>query len=142
MNEGLIIHPLSTAMTIDCYVDSDFAGLWKIDNPQDSQSAQSRTGYLVELGGSPLLWASKMQTEVASSTCEAEYIALSTAMRALLPVRHIYEVVCVSLNLDRNPNSVISTVFEDNCAAKILATTDPPRLTPQSRHIAVKYHWF
>jgi hypothetical protein len=38
--------------------------------------------------------------------------------------------------------STISTVFEDNRAAETLATKTPPRLTPRSKHIAVKYHWF
>ena len=38
--------------------------------------------------------------------------------------------------------STISTVFEDNRAAQILATVDPPRMTPRSKHMAVKYHWF
>ena len=38
--------------------------------------------------------------------------------------------------------STISTVFEDNMPALILATTDPPRMTPRSKHMGVKYHWF
>ena len=38
--------------------------------------------------------------------------------------------------------STISTVFEDNRAAKLLATTDPPRLTPRSKSLAIRYHWF
>ena len=37
---------------------------------------------------------------------------------------------------------LLSTVFEDNRAAKILATTDPPCLTPRSKSFAVKCHWF
>ena len=36
-------------------------------------------------GGCPILWASKLQTEVALSTMEAEYIALSQAMHEILP---------------------------------------------------------
>ena len=38
--------------------------------------------------------------------------------------------------------STLSTVFEDNRAAKILAETDPPRLTPRSKSLAIKCHWF
>jgi hypothetical protein len=34
----------------------------------------------------PMHWASKMQTEIALSTTEAEYIALSQAMREVLPI--------------------------------------------------------
>lgn len=38
--------------------------------------------------------------------------------------------------------STMSTVFEDNRAAEILATTDPPRMTPRSKSLGIKYHWF
>jgi hypothetical protein len=31
-------------------------------------------------------WASKMQTEIALSSTEAEYIALSQAMREVIPI--------------------------------------------------------
>ena len=48
---------------------------------------------------------------------------------------------CLMLRVNRT--SHICTVFEDNQAALILASaTDPPRLTPRSKSIAVKYHWF
>jgi hypothetical protein len=33
-------------------------------------------------------------------------------------------------------------VWEDNEAALTLATADPPHMTPCSKHIVVKYHWF
>ncbi len=37
------------------------------------------------------------------------------------------------------PAMVHSTIFEDNNGALILATQ--PKLTPRTKHIAVKYHW-
>ena len=94
------------------------------------------------MGNSPVIWASKLQTEVALSTMEAEYIALSTAMRALLPMRRLHSSIAKAFNLPLDPKSQVSTVWEDNQAAQTLATIDPPRLTPRSKHIAVKYHWF
>ena len=36
--------------------------------------------------GCPVIWVSKMQTEIALSTTEAEYIALSQAMRDVIPL--------------------------------------------------------
>ena len=36
-------------------------------------------------------WSSKMQTEIAFSTTEAEYIALSQAMREVLPIIWLME---------------------------------------------------
>jgi hypothetical protein len=94
------------------------------------------------LGNSPVLWASKMLTEIALSTMESEYIALSTALRSLLPLKILFETMTQALHLPLDDKTTISTIFEDNRAAQILATTNPPRLTPRSKHIAVKYHWF
>ena len=85
---GLLLKPTNT-QRVDCYVDADFAGLFAVENNQDPISVKSRTGYVVLYKGSPLLWVSKMQTQVALSTMEAEYVALSQAMRDLIPIREI-----------------------------------------------------
>ena len=86
---------------------------------------------------------SKLQTENATLTCEvAEYIALSTGMRSLLPLRWILEEVTAILDLPSEKSSWISTVWEDNDAALLLATTDPPKVSSRTKHFNVKYHWF
>jgi hypothetical protein len=36
----------------------------------------------------------------------------------------------------------MSQVFEDNHTYFVLASTDPPRMTPHSKSIAIKYNWF
>jgi hypothetical protein len=94
------------------------------------------------LGGTPLLWSSKLQTEIALSTCEAEYIALSTVMRELLPLRLLVKEVVESLQIERSELVKVSTVWEDNNACISVATLPYPNMTPRSKHIAVKYHWF
>jgi hypothetical protein len=76
---------------------------------------------------------------------EAEYIALSAGMRVLLHLRRIHEDVCTRFTdcaIPYNPKSNVSQVFEDNHACFVLATTDPPQMTPRSKLIAIKYHWF
>ncbi len=40
-----------------------------------------------------MLWASKMQTEIALSSTEAEYIALSQSMREVQPLMVLIEEV-------------------------------------------------
>ena len=83
------------------------------------------------------------QQLIALSSAESEYIALSTGMRSLIHMRALLQEVCSKFNLSYGDRiSTISTVFEDNRACKLLATTDPPRLTPRSKHIAIRYHWF
>jgi Reverse transcriptase (RNA-dependent DNA polymerase) len=86
--EGLIMDPTGD-LAIDCYADADFAGLWKQENDQDPLCVKSRTGFLITIGGCPLTWTSKLQSEIALSTMEAEYIALSQSMRELLPIREL-----------------------------------------------------
>ncbi len=69
-------------------MDADFAGLWKVENESDAVCIMSGAGYVLLLGGCPLTWASRLQTEIPLSTVKAENaVALSTAMRDLLPGR-------------------------------------------------------
>jgi hypothetical protein len=140
-DEGMRIRPTGKN-TIDCYVDSDFAGLTGKEDPQDPTSTRSRTGYVICLGDNPIFWQSKLQTITALHTMEAEYIAASAAMKSLLFLRRVHEEICTKFDLPYDSKSNISTIFEDNQAALILATTDPPRLTPRAKSIAVQYHWF
>ena len=67
---------------------------------------------------------------------------LRAAMKALVYLRRTHIEICTKFGLPFDPVSNVSTIFEDNRAALLLATTDPPRLTPRSKSIAVKYHWF
>jgi hypothetical protein len=141
-DKGMIILP-TTDLTLDCYADADFAGLFSSSDPNDPKCVKSRTGFVIILAGIPVAWVSRLQTETALSTMEAEYISLSQALRMLLPLRIILDEVTSSLNLKKDPHSAIkSTIFEDNQACLSLATSDPPKMTPRSKSIAVKYHWF
>ena len=78
-------------MQVDCYVDTDFTGLWNVENDQDPISVKFCTGFLILFMGCSLTWASKLQTQIVLSTMEAEYIALSTAMRELISIREIIQ---------------------------------------------------
>ncbi|MGH3053548.1 MAG: Ty1/Copia family ribonuclease HI, partial [Gaiellaceae bacterium] len=137
--KGIIFEPTGD-YTLDCYVDADFAGLWKCEDPQDPVSVRSRTGYTLTFGGCPLLWVSKLQTEIALSTTEAEYIALSQSMRDLLPTKQVIIEVLTSLGIHLERATTHSTVFEDNNGALSLAHT--LGMTPRTKHIGVKYHFF
>jgi len=139
--KGLIIKPTQD-LTLELFADADFAGLWNHEDPLDPVSVRSRTGYIITLGGAPLLWGSRLQTETALSTMMAEYIALSNSMRELLPVMRLVDEVTVSLKVTRNEKTSVAIVWEDNEGCLILAKMKPPQLTPRSKHYAVKYHWF
>jgi len=91
--------------------------------------------------GTPLLWVSNLQTEVALSTVEAEYIALSQSMRDLLPTQQLLQELQQIFQTPKSKSpTATSTIFEDNAGALQLARC--PKMRPRTKHIAVKYHHF
>jgi hypothetical protein len=71
----------------------------------------------------------------------AEYVALSSAMREMLPLKRLVESIAKVVTQDANV--VVTThsdVFEDNNGALTVATL--PKITPQSKFFAVKLHFF
>lgn len=140
-NRGLIINP-TVDLKLECFCDADFAGLWGAEDEQDPICVRSRTGYVITIGGAPVLWTSKLQTEIAVSTMHAEYIALSQSMRDLLPTKGLLLEVANALNVEHDNVAQVSKVWEDNNGALKLANTELPIATPSSKFFAIKYHWF
>ena len=138
----MIIDPKGP-LSLDSWVDADHVGNHNANENDDPSTVRSRTGFVVTLGTVPVLWKSNVQTEIALSTVESECIALSTGMRKLIQLRALLFEFDEHFKLKSSDKiSTISTVFEDNRACRILATTDPPRMTPRSKSLAIKCHWF
>ena len=97
-------------LKVECFVDADFAGLYSAENPEDPISVKSRTGYLIKFSGCPLLWVSKLQTEVALSTLHSEYVALSQSLRDLLPTKALLKESIAKVGLPED-----SLKFETKC---------------------------
>jgi hypothetical protein len=85
-DKGMILRP-NGEHRLTTHVDADLCGLFSRETAHLREASVSRTGYIIEYAGCPIIWLSKLQTEIALSTCEAEYIALSMSMRSLLPLR-------------------------------------------------------
>ena len=132
--QGLQFVPDSDSLRLDCYVDADFAGLFGVEEPLDPICSKSRTGYVILLGQCPVVWVSKLQHETALSTAESEYIALSSAMRDLIPLRRLVKTIAASLGTPDLATRMRSTVFEDNNAC--LSQARAPRYTPRTKHYA------
>jgi hypothetical protein len=130
-------------INIDCYPDADFAGLWTRDNKQDPHCVCSQTGYAICLANFPVLWKSKMQTEIALSTMEAECVALSTSCCDLFLLIDITNELCTALQVEmQTVTQMHIKIHEDNIGALTLGKLKPQRMTPRSKHYAIKYHWF
>ncbi|CAM9744291.1 unnamed protein product, partial [Heterosigma akashiwo] len=68
-------------LVLRAYTDADFC--------QDRVKGKSVTGYVIMLGDSPIVWASRLQTVVTTSTVEAEYLALRSGLKDIMWLRHL-----------------------------------------------------
>ena len=139
-DKGLTFKPSNDLSHFECYVDADFAGNYTAETCEDPNSVKSRTGCVIKYAGCPITWFSRLQTEIALSTTEAEYIALSTAAREVLPLRELILEIKPILNIPEAKLQIRCTLFEDNKGAEELAKV--PKNRPRTKHIAVKYHHF
>ena len=124
------------------YCGADFSGNWLMSDAEyDPSTAKSQSGWITFYAGCPIIWASKLQTQVALSTTEAEYISLSQSLRDVIPVMQlleemksrVFKVICTEPH-------VHCKTFEDNSGALELARL--PKLCPRTKHINFCYHHF
>ena len=89
----------------------------------------------------PILWKSKLQTEVALLSTESEYCGASYALRDAIPIMNILtELKENGFDVKfTNPN-VRCKVFEDNSGALEMLQID--KYHPQTKHLNVKLHHF
>ena len=139
VNQGLIYHP-DKSKSIDTYVDASFAGEWNTTWSEEPASVMSRTGYIILYANCPIIWCSKLQTEITLSTTESEYVALSQSMRDVIPLLDLLKELGEAIpSEDATPN-IHCTIFEDNKGCIDLVTA--PKMRPRTKHIALKYHHF
>ena len=116
---------------VTAYADAGYAA---------SADRRSTSGRVMFYRGVLLSSLARTQSTVALSTAEAEYIALSQALRAAIPVQNLMkEFNCVFPLYTPKTNFCI-TVHEDNQSTIAMAKT--LKFTPRTKHIAIKYHHF
>jgi hypothetical protein len=132
---------ISDLFALDLYVDADFCGLYGREDDRDPNSVRSRTGWIIMLNNWPILWKSHLQTQISQSTLEAEYSALSSALKIYLPLKLLVEEIVLETNCrDLQDRRVIANVFEDNAGAYFLATNH--KITNRTKYFLAKWHWF
>ncbi len=112
------------------------------EKPTDPACAKSRSGFVIVFAGVPVLWQSKLQTQTALSTMEAEGIALGACMKELIPIMDMVESLAVAAGISAGDENIRVSVHEDNLGALVLAETLPPQFTPRSKYYATKTIWF
>lgn len=92
-------------------------------------------------GNCPIIWASKLQTEVALSSTESEYVSLSQSLREVIPLMGlVQELANHGFHLNMTTPVVKCKVFEDNSGAMYMAQV--PKMRPRTKHLNIKYHHF
>ena len=112
-----------SGLTVKGYVDSDYAG--------DLDGSKSTTGYAFTLSGGTVSWVSKLQSVVAMSTTEAEYVAAAQASKEAVWLKMLLE------ELGHEQEKI--TLFCDNQSALYLARN--PAFHSKTKHIRVQYHF-
>ena len=138
-DKGIILKP-DESLGLECYVDASFAGGWSQADAQNAECVMSRTGYVLMYAGCSLLWCSKLQTEIALSTTEAEYIALSQAMREVIPLMTLMSEIDKVFPIGFKKPKIHCKVWEDNESCISIAKNQ--KFSPRTKHIAIKWHHF
>ncbi len=141
--EGLIMRPTLESLNIDAYVDTDFAGLALKEDRSNPISVKSRTGFVINIANCPVIWSSKLQHQIATSSTHAEYIGLSSAMKEIIPLGNLLCTVSRAVGLPEEFNTTFkTTVWEDNDGCRTIANLEPGRFTPSSKWYDITLHWF
>ena len=119
--EGIVYNP-DISKGLECYVDADFAGGYSPETADDADNLLSRTGMVIMYANCPIYWRSSLQTEIALSTAQAEYIALSSALRVVLPLMTMMEEIDAVFPLHIHKPNFICKVHEDNQSCIKMAT--------------------
>ena len=115
---------LGKPLTMVCYCDSDHAG--------DLLTRRSRTGVLIYLNRSPILWHSKKQSCIETSTFGSEFMGLKTATDLIKGLRYKLRMMGV-------PIEGPTHVCVDN--ASVVANSTRPESTLKKKSNSIAYHY-
>ena len=102
------------------------------DYNNDLEDRRSRSGILVYLGNSPIIWASRKQHCNVISTTEAEYVALALCAQEVRWARQLLEEL-------GHPSPSPTPISEDNRGCWYLAVTGASN--PRTKHIDIRHHF-
>ena len=88
----------------------------------------------------PILWISRLQTDIALRTPKGEYIALSQALCDMIPLITLLKEVNAVFPVHVKTPTFVCKVHKDNQSCITMATSQ--KFSPRTKHIALKYHHF
>jgi hypothetical protein len=111
---------------------TDLIGWTNSDWAQDPDSRQSVSGYIFDVTGGSVSWASKRQPTVALSTTEAEYMAASNTTKEAIWLRVLLEDLGF-------PQVSATTLHADNLGC--IALTNGTVTHSYAKHIDICHHF-
>jgi hypothetical protein len=135
---GMVMSPLSNVCKIDAYPDADFASMYGHKEHLDPACAKSQTGVIITFVNCPVLWQSRLQTEMALSMVEAKIIALSACCREMFSIIDVVSSVTNFVKIPIGKTIMNVSIHEDNLGALVLAKTLLTQFTPQSNYYSIK----
>ena len=115
--------PLGTAVNVNIFVDADHAG--------NKVTRRSHTGIIIFINSAPILWYSKRQNTVETSTFGSEFIALRIATEMNEALR--YKLRMFGVPLER-----ASRIFCDN--ESVVKSSSYPETTLKKKHCSIAFH--
>ncbi len=122
------------------YADADFAGGWSVADLENTDNVLSRTIFVIFYANCPIVWCSRLQTKIALSTAQAEYIAMSHALRETIPIQNLIKEISCIFHIPNPMTDCCIKLYKDNLLA--IAMAESLKFTPQTKHIVIKYHHF
>ncbi|GFH56846.1 hypothetical protein CTEN210_13322 [Chaetoceros tenuissimus] len=117
------VEPLGNPVVVRAYVDANHAGNLK--------NRRSHSGILIYVNNAPIIWYSKRQNTVESSSFGSEYIALRICTEMVEALR--YKLRCFGIPID-GP----AEVYCDN--QSVVTNSSVPSSVLNKRHNAICYH--
>ena len=109
---------------LHCMADSSFG--------DDKDNQLSTTGYGIYIQDVLVSWKSKSQRQVSLSSSEAEYIALSEAVKEMIFIKQVMSTLNVEVKTPM-------TVYCDNMGA--IYMPNGPSTRSRTKHVDLRYHY-
>jgi hypothetical protein len=115
--------PRGRSVSIHCFVDADHAS--------NRVTRRSQTGILMFINRAPIIWYSKRQNTVESSTFGSEFVAMRTAVELIQGLRQKLRWFGISIEGPAN-------VYGDN--ESVINSAQKPEITLSKKHNGIAYH--
>ncbi|CAI7743618.1 unnamed protein product [Closterium sp. NIES-54] len=111
-------------LKLSCFTDATWAS--------EDEDQSSVGGFVCMVGGGPVSWRSKKQSEIAQSSREADYMAMYHAIKEIVLLRKLMEDMGAK---QEGPTPLFSY------SEAAIGMANNPILNGLNKHMKIKWHW-